>query len=196
LYMCGILLGLTVHEFAHAKAAQVAGDDTAERAGRISLNPLDHLEPMGTVMMIFAALSGFGLGWGKPVPVNHLRLRHPRMDSVKISMWGPLSNLIMAFILGMVVRFVPGAYYAFSGLLPVCILVNLSLAIFNLLPISPLDGSHIVSGLLPVEQAKNYDRFMGQYGFMILLGLIFFGRSFIGTVIGLPVAILFRLFVA
>jgi Zn-dependent protease len=198
-FMFALVISLTVHEFAHAKAAQLAGDDTAKRAGRVSLNPLDHLDPMGTLMMIMASLSGIGIGWAKPVPVNVLNMRHPRWDNIKVSLWGPLSNLCLAFAFGMLmrvmIRMAPAALLPWSDLILDCIIVNVSLAVFNLVPVAPLDGSHILSGLLPVEQARQYDRFMGQFGFLILLAIIFVRPEILGMIIGPPIIFFLRLFV-
>ncbi|MDO8683562.1 MAG: site-2 protease family protein [Armatimonadota bacterium] len=194
--MFAVLIALTVHEFAHAKSAQLAGDDTAERMGRVTLNPLAHLDPIGTLMIIMSSLSGFGIGWGKPVPVNKLKLRHPRWDDVKVSLWGPLSNLTLGITCGLIIRFFPLATGAYSDLLITGVLVNLGLAIFNLIPISPLDGSHIMSGLLPAEQAVVYERFMFRYGQLILLGMIFMAPGVIGVIIAGPtLAILKLLFI-
>ena len=192
--MFALLTGLTVHEFAHAKSAELSGDDTARRAGRVSLNPLDHLDPIGTIMMVFMALSGVGIGWAKPVPVNPHNLRHPRWDNVKVSLWGPLANICFAFVLGMMVRALPIGFRDWSDLLKVCVEVNLTLAFFNLIPIPPLDGSHILSGLLPIEQARAYDRFMGQFGVFLLIGLLVVGRDLLWSIIGPPIFHLFHLF--
>ena len=194
-----LLISLTVHELAHAKAAEIAGDDTARLAGRISINPLDHLDPMGTIMMIVSSLSGFGIGWAKPVPVNPYKFRHPRWDNLKVSLWGPLSNLILAFIAAQGIRFASGHLGHIDALILVYfVLINIALAIFNLIPIAPLDGSHIMSSLLPVDQARQYDLFMGRYGFMILLGLIFLAPTLhidlLGSILGPPAMFLFRIF--
>ena len=91
--MVALVICITIHEFAHAYSAYRAGDDTPKAQGRISLNPLDHLDPMGTIMMVVSSLSGFGIGWGKPVQINPYNFRHPRWDNLRVSLWGPLSNL-------------------------------------------------------------------------------------------------------
>lgn len=193
--MLVLVISLTVHELAHAKSAELAGDDTARRAGRISINPLDHLDPMGTVMMIVSSLSGHGIGWAKPVPVNPLNFRHPRWDNLKVSLWGPLSNLLLAFAAGQGIRF--GWQHVGptnQGMLLAFVFINISLALFNLVPIAPLDGSHILSSLLPVDQARRYDLFMAQYGFIILLLVIFAAPRLLWTALGPPSAALFHLF--
>lgn len=190
-----LVVSLSVHEFAHAKAAYLAGDDTARLAGRISINPLDHLDPMGTLMMVMSSLSGFGIGWAKPVPVNPANFRHPRWDSLKVSLWGPLSNLLLALIAGQILRFgwnVLGSTDA--HILFMFVIINLALALFNLIPIAPLDGSHILSSLLPVDKARSYDIFMGRYGFLVLLGLIFLAPGGLRMILGPPSRVLFGLF--
>lgn len=196
LSMMALVICITIHEFAHAYSAYRAGDDTPRKQGRISLNPLDHLDPMGTIMMIFSSISGFGIGWGKPVQVNHFNFTHPRWDNLLVSLWGPLSNLLTAAAVG-------GTLYIVGTSLSVpvlnfltqIILISLCLAFFNLIPISPLDGSHILSSLLPLEQAKKYDLFMGRFGFMILLGLVFLAPHVLSTIVGLPASSLYFLLV-
>ncbi len=193
MYVIAFFVALTVHEYAHARAALAAGDDTAKLAGRVSLNPLDHLDPVGTIMFALMLLSGLpGLAWGKPVPINPYRLKNPRWDSLRISLWGPLSNLITAIILALVLRiglhyfpmFMP-AYLAMIILF--CVVMNLGLALFNLIPIAPLDGSHILSSLLPEDLARRYEITMARYGMIILLALILVpihGNTLIGWIIG------------
>jgi len=199
LSMFVLVISLTVHELAHAKSAELAGDDTARKAGRISINPLDHLDPLGTVMMVVSSLSGAGIGWAKPVPINPLKFRHPRWDNLKVSLWGPLSNLLLAAAAAQVLRFA----WAHLGPMDVRILfmfviINIGLALFNLIPIAPLDGSHILSSLLPVDKARRYDLFMARYGFLILLGLIFMAPTLhidiLGMILGPPRMLLFALF--
>ncbi|MEN6520547.1 MAG: site-2 protease family protein [Armatimonadota bacterium] len=197
--MLVLIVSLTVHEMAHAKAAESAGDDTARLAGRISINPLDHLDPIGTVMMIMSSLSGFGIGWAKPVPVNPAKFRHPRWDNLKVSLWGPLSNLILAFIFAQAFRFFNASLSGIDrSIIGYFVIINIMLALFNLIPISPLDGSHIMSSLLPVEKARRYDMFMMRYGFMILLGLVIIAPAMhidiLSMILVKPAIIIFRLF--
>jgi len=194
-----LVISLTVHELAHAKSAEMAGDDTARRAGRITLNPLAHLDPLGSVMMVVTAISGIGIGWAKPVPVDPYRFRNPRWDNLKVSLWGPLSNLLLAFFFAQIIRFygnhLGNVDYLFVGYF---VIINIGLAVFNLIPIAPLDGSHIMSSLLPLEQARRYELFMAQYGGIILLALVFmgpmFGFSILRMILGPPRTLLFKLF--
>ena len=182
------LIALTIHEYAHARSALAAGDDTAQRNGRVSLNPLDHLDPVGTLMFIVTSLTGFGIAWGKPVPVNSYNLKSPRWDNLKISLWGPVSNIITATILAMLLRFVIDPLYPKWDYLAFYVFrFNLIIAFFNLIPIPPLDGSHIFSALLPDESARRYDSIMGRYGIMILVALLFTGA--VGRLIGPPIVL-------
>ncbi len=187
------LTALTVHEYAHARAALAQGDDTAQRAGRVSFNPIDHLDPLGTIMFVFMMLGGFGIAWGKPVPVNPMRFKSPRWGNLKVSLWGPFSNILFACALSVLLRLmvhqVAGMNYL--GLVATCIQLNLMLALFNMIPVPPLDGSHILSSLLPYDQARRYDVFMGKFGMLVLLGLLFTG--IVGDMIRPPLRILFAL---
>jgi len=175
-----ILVALTFHEYAHGYVAYKYGDDTAKRSGRLTLNPLAHLDPLGTIMLFLVHF-----GWAKPVPVNPYRLRNPRRDMLWISAAGPLANMVVALLSGLLLRFVlavGGAPHKHSivGLLAVMVImslqINLALAIFNVLPIAPLDGSKILAGLLPAKHiGKVY--FLERYGPFILIGLIILGRA-------------------
>ena len=174
-----ILLALTFHEYAHAYVANRFGDDTAKLSGRLSLNPLRHLDPLGTIMIFLVHF-----GWAKPVPVNPYRLKNPKKDMLWISAAGPLSNMALALASGILLRILIVAVEtpdqtSFMGLLIYVVFmslqINLALAIFNILPIAPLDGSKILSGLLPDGFGKMF-YFMERYGPFILLGLILFGR--------------------
>ncbi|MGR3309965.1 MAG: site-2 protease family protein [Candidatus Brocadiales bacterium] len=169
----GILFALTIHEFSHGWVANRLGDPTARLQGRLTLNPIAHLDLFGTLCFIFA-----GIGWAKPVPVNPHNFKNPRKDDILVSVAGPVSNFISAFALGMIFRLV----YAFDILPPHMymmlfygIRINLILAFFNLIPVFPLDGSHVLKGFLPRKYAARYENF-SHYGPFILLGLIMLGH--------------------
>ena len=175
-----ILVALTIHEFAHAFVADRYGDDTAKRSGRLTLNPLRHLDPLGTIMIFLVHF-----GWAKPVPVNPYNLRNPKKDMLWISAAGPLSNMALALISGLLLRIIlasAGTYDKYSVLgfiifmVVMSLQINLALAVFNILPIAPLDGSKILAGLLPARYSSIIFT-AERYGPFILLGLIILGRA-------------------
>ena len=168
----GLLVLLTFHEFGHAWMAWKFGDDTAHSQGRVSLNPLVHIDPIGTVvlplLMIFMAPAGFFIGWAKPVPVNPDNLRNPRSDDIMITLAGPWMNLLLAIAIMGLAR-VGHAVHA-GGLVEVCLnLAHLSLLLcfFNLLPIPPLDGSHVVRSLIGMSYETYHQ--IARYGIFILI---------------------------
>jgi Zn-dependent protease len=144
--------------------ADTLGDPTPRSQGRVSLNPLAHLDPLGTIMLLLA-----GFGWGKPVQFDPYNLKNQQRDTVLIALAGPVSNILLAFVIALLLPWLPIA----TSIWMVIISINISLAVFNLLPIHPLDGSKILAGLLPVQYAREYNEVMQQYGFIILLALIF-----------------------
>lgn len=181
LFLPALLIAITVHEFAHAWTADRLGDPTPGLLGRISLNPLRHLDPLGTLMLLF-----FRFGWGKPVPFDPYNLRRPRRDAALISLAGPAVNLILAAALSFGLRL--SASSLFSVFLYSCILINVNLAIFNLLPVPPLDGSKILYGILPRDWADEYNDFMGRYGqFLLILLILPLGGSSLAISLILPV---------
>lgn len=195
-----ILFALTFHEFSHAWVASRMGDPTARLLGRLTLNPLAHLDPIGTVLLLIA-----GFGWAKPVPVDTRYLGHPRRDMMWIALAGPASNVILALLFGTLLRGVHGNPYLSGTIMGAAILdmirysvyLNLLLAVFNLIPIFPLDGSRILTGLLPATAAERY-RALEPIGPMLLMGLILLGNltrfSLLGMVIGPIVGSLTQLF--
>jgi Zn-dependent protease len=195
-----LLFAITIHEAAHGWAALKMGDPTASSLGRITLNPLAHIDPIGTVLLplILVIVGAPPFGWAKPVPVNPLNLRNPRRDNLWISAAGPFSNLtvaalalvgivflkilspnvsqfLKAFLLGR--GALPSGFYPLEGLALILffgVLVNTYLAVFNLIPVPPLDGSGVLMGLLSEEAAAKYDR-IRPFGFLIVIGLIYLG---------------------
>lgn len=194
--MIGILFGLiiliiavSIHEFAHAYMADHLGDPTPRLAGRLTLNPKAHVDPIGTVLLpLLMLISGTGIlfGWAKPTPFDPFNLRNPKRDSALIAFAGPISNISLAIILSIFRNFIFTGLLGYSliGLLEMAIQINVVLAVFNLVPIHPLDGFKVVGGLLP---KKYYEDWMSleKYGmiFLILMIFPFFGGSPITTLI-------------
>ncbi|MGH6746371.1 Zn-dependent protease [Novosphingobium sp. PhB57] len=176
-----LIIAIVFHEVAHGWTALALGDPTAQEQRRLSLNPLRHVDPMGTIALPgFLALTGLPIfGWAKPVPVNRWRLNDPRRGMMVVAAAGPGTNLVLAavgaLLLGLLVRFAgnaEGAGLTFAAMnLNNFITINVFLALFNLLPIPPFDGSHIVEGLLPRAAAAQYERFR-PYGFPLLIVLL------------------------
>jgi Zn-dependent protease len=178
-----LLFSLTVHESAHAWTADRLGDPTARLLGRVSLNPIVHADPIGTVLFpLLALVSNVPLiGWAKPVPVNVRRLRHQRRDYVLVAAAGPASNLVLAVVAALLLSALPvspvilgevDVSVPLATLLSRGVQTNLLLAVFNMLPIPPLDGGNVLSGLLPVNLAARFDQ-IRPYGFLLLYALIF-----------------------
>jgi Zn-dependent protease len=190
----GLLLALTVHEAAHAWAAFRLGDPTAKLQGRLSLNPLVHIDPVGTVVLPLLALATGApiLGWAKPVPVDGRYLKNFRRDFMWIALAGPASNLLLAVLASAMLRALPlmpvsvGAIALVEPLLQFAYTffrINILLAVFNMIPVPPLDGSNVVAALLPPSLAIKWDQ-VRQYGIFILYGLMLSGV--LGTLIGPP----------
>lgn len=177
----GILIGLVFHEVAHGYAAYLLGDDTARHQGRLTLNPLAHLDPLGTIMILFTLVNGFGFGWAKPVPVsphNFTRKVTMRTGMMLTALAGPLTNFIIAFGSIILLYFL---YYGFgiqdqflAQIILGIVSVNVSLGLFNLLPVPPLDGSKILAGILPSRFDQGLYK-LEQYGTLILVLLLFTG---------------------
>ncbi len=185
-YILPLIFAITLHEAAHAFAAYRFGDNTAQQSGRLSFNPIKHIELFGTIIfpmisIVLGSMSGglgFIFGWAKPVPINYSKLSNPKQNLLWIALAGPLANLIMAFIWALILKFsfyannyfgVPLYLMAQAG-----ISINISLFILNLLPVLPLDGGRILFSLLPPAQAQSYAK-TEQYGMWILLALLMLG---------------------
>jgi Zn-dependent protease len=194
-FIIALIIAISVHEFSHALSAYRLGDNTAKNQGRLTLNPKAHLDPMGTIMIVFA-----GFGWGRPTPVSPWNLRiGEKAGMAVVSVAGPISNLIVALVTGIIFQF-----YMNSGsdsiqvarILLTVIQLNLVLAIFNLLPIAPLDGFKIVLGLLPRDAALSFAK-TERYGMMILvlviMGEVFLNIGILGRVISPVISFLMRL---
>ena len=169
----GLLLAITVHEYAHGFIAYRFGDPTAKTMGRLTFNPIAHLDPIGAIMLLLA-----GFGWAKPVPVNFFNLRNPKRDMVFVALAGPLTNIITAFLCTIVLKIMFLLQYELLapiyGMLLFAIIINIALAIFNIIPVPPLDGSKILLGLLPYPYSEKFAR-IEPFGFIILIVLIFSG---------------------
>lgn len=161
-----LLFAITIHEYAHGKVAWFLGDPTAKKMGRISFNPLIHIDPIGAICLFL-----FNFGWAKPVPVDPRFFRNTRRDTIIMSLSGPLANIFVAFMAGALIRhfFPPLEVYRLA--LIYLLFMNLGLGLFNLLPISPLDGSHVLENILPPTAAQKYRAF-SRYGPLILIGVI------------------------
>ncbi len=205
LVLMGVVLAIDVHECAHAWSADRLGDPTARFLGRVTLNPIKHLDPLGTAMIVMSSLSGFGIGWGKPTPVNPYRLKYgARTGMALVSLAGPLSNLLFAFILMLPYRIWGVALPApLQTILGTWAFVNVILTVFNLIPLPPLDGFSVLMGILSSIRsafARKATQALSQveaYGPMVLLAVLAVGwvtgRSILGAIMDQPVFLLWKL---
>lgn len=176
-----LLFSIIIHELAHGYVALFLGDNTAKYAGRLTLNPIKHLDPIGSValpLFLFLMQSPIFFGWAKPVPVNPYNFTDKKWGDVKVSIAGPLSNFAIAIFFGLILRFLPNGFLMGNPGLEIALtyitIINIWLGIFNLIPIPPLDGSWILFSIFP-NWARQAEAFLKQYGFFILILLIFSG---------------------
>ncbi len=176
-----LLFSVIIHELAHGSVAYSLGDPTAKYEGRLTMNPLKHLDPFGSVLLpllLFISGSSFLVGWAKPVPINPYNFRDQKWGSLKVALAGPASNMALALVFGLVIRFIPVEFFiAAPGMFQMfafVVQINIMLALFNLIPIPPLDGHWILFALLP-DSFNQMKMFLQQYGIFILIFLIFFG---------------------
>ena len=161
-----LLFSITIHEYAHGRAALALGDPTAKSMGRLSLNPLPHIDPFGAICLFL-----FNFGWAKPVPVNPLYFKNIRRDTIIMALSGPFANFAAAFVAGMLIRFFRLPFEIYQLTLFYLLIMNLGLGLFNLLPIPPLDGSHVLENALSPPVALKYRAF-ARYGPILLLSII------------------------
>ena len=186
-------ISLAIHEAAHAWMADRLGDPTAKLSGRLTLNPLAHIDPLGSLMLFF-----FHFGWGKPVPVDSYNLRNPRRDSGLISLSGPAANFLLATVLSLILRLslhTSQLSLLTSVFFTPIITLNIYWGLFNLLPIHPLDGGKVLVGFLPQELALKTEEFLVQYQliFLMLIILPFFGNSLVGFIIEPLASLIFKI---
>ena len=180
--MAALILALSLHEYGHALAADVQGDMTARRAGRLSLNPVVHLDPIGTFLLVMA-----GIGWGKPVPFNPAALRNRRFGSAIVGIAGPAMNILLAVGAAFSLRWVASEFFA--RIIFQFLVVNVVLAVFNLIPVPPLDGSRLLSALLPPGR-QHIVYALDRWGIFILLIVVFFFRGPLFFVINFVVSLI------
>ena len=191
-----ILFSLTIHEYAHALVAYRLGDDTAKRQGRLSLNPLVHLDVLGTLLLFIVHF-----GWAKPVPVDPRNFRNPKKDMLMVALAGPVSNILTAIAAAVILKALfenfaaipPGSGADVAARMLVWFMyIGIVLAVFNMIPVPPLDGSRVLYGLLPDSLAYRYARFE-TYGIFILFAFFLFGGKFLGYFIFVPVGIFIQM---
>ena len=162
-----LLFAITIHEYAHGRAALSLGDPTAKNAGRLTLNPISHIDPLGAICLFF-----FHIGWAKPVPVNPVYFQNVKRDTVLMALSGPIANISAALVAGIFIRNFLLPWEIYLKILVYMILMNTGLGLFNLFPIPPLDGSHVLENLLPARASITY-RQIGRYAPFFVIGILF-----------------------
>jgi len=187
-----ILFSITIHEYSHGKAALSLGDPTAKNAGRLTLNPISHIDPIGAICLFL-----FHFGWAKPVPVDTRYFKNKRQDIILMSLSGPVANFSAALIAGLFYRYFQLPFMVYQLVLEYLVWFNVALGLFNLIPIPPLDGSHVLENLLPPSSSDKY-RQMRRYAPYLLLTILLMDRflhtGIIGSVLFTPLQFLTRLF--
>lgn len=166
-----LIISITIHEFCHALAADRLGDPTPRSLGRLTLNPIAHADPIGTIFLpLMSALTGIPtIGWAKPVPIDPYNFQKPKRDEIFVALAGPAGNILLAIICSLVFKIIGTQ----NILLYLLVLINVSLAVFNLIPIPPLDGSKVFLNLLPTEKSIQWQETFDRYGFILLIILVF-----------------------
>ena len=193
-YVVVLIMSIVIHEFAHGYSAYLLGDDTARLQGRLTLNPLKHLDPFGSVilpLLLIISNAGFVIGWAKPVPYNPNNLKKGKWSNVMVAFAGIAANLLIAIIFGLLIRFAPSlglpiydqfSVQAFYKICSMIVLMNLVLALFNIIPIPPLDGSKIIFSFIP-PQFRYIENFLEKWGMFFLLFFIIFLWSYVSPLI-------------
>lgn len=183
------IFSVIAHEISHGAMADYLGDPTAKYAGRLTLNPIKHLDPIGSILLpaflfILTQATGVGIifGWAKPVPINPFNFKDKKFGNLKVALAGPAANIVIALFFGLLMRFLPASFFISSSIVVIftyITAINIMLALFNLLPIPPLDGSHILFTFLPSKYFGPVKVFLHQFGFMILLFFIYFASDWL-----------------
>lgn len=207
IWLFAVIVAITIHEAAHAWMSDKLGDPNPRLKGRLSLNPLSHYDPIGTSMLLITAflrainIPVFVFGWAKPVEVDIYNLKNPKRDSTLISLAGPLANILLCIFLSLILYLTKNPFSPFNLIaitIQTLIFVNISLAVFNLIPIHPLDGAKVLVGLLPEKDSQKVDLFLRRYGTILLLFLIFWpikGSSPLSIIISPVINFLIKVFI-
>lgn len=193
-----LLFSVVIHEVSHGVIALLQGDNTAKYAGRLTLNPINHIDPFGTILLpvtlLFISGGSMFFGWAKPVPYNPYNLKNQKWGPALVGAAGPGSNILLALVFGLMVRLgVDMLPVFFIQAFAMVVIINLSLAFFNLIPIPPLDGSKLALALLPEHLSEKWELVMDRYGMFLIIFLVLFMNSFF-KILSVPISFLFKLF--